>query len=111
MALEFNAVDFEVFRAFYLHTLNNGTDWFIIPTWTGSEYLAHTVRFVEPWSAADSAFRRVKVSATLELKRMTTWDGATAFFVGEYSEEALFDIGDRLSVAVDVNYPAIVENV
>ena len=102
--------EFESFRAFYLDDLENGTNWFSMPIWYGGLYLPHNVRFVEPYAMSYHAFRHVKVSAKIEVKRLTAWDGATAYFVGTYGDESLAAIDDQLQVIVNTDWPGITED-
>jgi len=107
----FTSSEYEVFKTFYQEDLLSGTAWFDLPVYTGDTYQTNTVRFTEPPSMSDAGYRHVKISAKLELKRITVLDPAAAWVIGEYGVEFAFGgFADPLQVIVNTDWPSVAED-
>lgn len=96
--------EYEVFKSFWVYKLSSGVSWFTMPVWEGTEYVVRTIRFTEVPQVSDYAFRKVKLSAKVEVKDLSVWDEGTAEIVGEYGAEALFGIADVLNYTVNTHW-------
>lgn len=109
MQLEFTIsmsdYDLEVFKSFYFYQLSGGINWFILPMWTGTEYVKHKARFIEPYSQSDSAHGLTSVSFKLECRQMPVLPEYVVFILGTYG----IIITEYIQIAVNVDYPEIVD--
>ena len=103
--------EFEAFKAFYHRDLADGTRWFTMPVWLGETYLDHTVRFTQPYKMVSLAFRNVRVSAKLDVRRLAFVDESYVYLVGEFGVPQLFaQFADPLQVIVNTKYPDVTED-
>jgi len=105
-----NEEEHAMFEGFFLDDVRAGAAWFNMPVYLGrGGYEVRAVRFTEPYQVRDAGFRRVKVSAKLEVNMTPLISGAGTYFVGQYGEEAIDGINDPLNVIVNTTYPNIME--
>lgn len=103
--------EFEAFKAFYHRDLFDGVKWFEMNVYLGEGYLPHKVRFTEPYQMSYLAFRNVKISAKLEVRRIAYVDEAYVYLIGEFGDPELFkEFADPLQVIVNEDYPAVMED-
>jgi len=104
-------IEYAYLEGFFQDDLRSGAAWFTMPVYLGrGGYETKVVRFTEPYQVKDAGFLHVKVSAKMEVRMTPLASGAAIYFVSEYGEPALDDIGDRLSPLVNIKYPTVMEN-
>lgn len=109
--VKMSETELALFEGFWADDLKSGTAWFNMPVYLGrGGYETRAVRFMEPYSLADAGFRHVMFSVKLEVKMVPIVSGAGAYFVGNFGEDALFDLSDTLALVVNVDYPAVMED-
>lgn len=110
-SIKMSEAEFAQFEGFWSDNLGGGVSWFNMPVYLGRNgYEVKRVRFTAPFSVKDDGFSHVLVSVKMEAVGDTILDGASAYFLSEYGEGALFDLGPDLNEAVNVDYPTAMEN-
>ncbi len=109
-SIAMDGLEFEVFRAFVQDDLMDGSRWFTMPVFIGSDYMPATrVRFKnseEPYSASDTGFNSVQVAMELEMRGTgvgVVLDGAAVLMLGLYGADFTVHFCDQLQQLVNVD--------
>lgn len=101
----FTPVEYAVFKSFHKFTLVDGTRWFWLSVWTGSQYAVAKANFLDGYKAVSSGVEDTRVSAKLQIKGMLTLDEGAAWFVGTYGPDFTLSFSDQLQIIVNVDMP------
>lgn len=100
--------EFTVFRGFYQSTLNQGTAWFTMPIWIGTEYAVQKCRFKKLYDVTDQGFDQNNVTISLEVRDYFTYDAFASYVLGFFGiDVAVNEVADPLQIIVNIDYPEV----